>query len=70
MSKSNKLKKINEVLKFLETKHNVKFQFQLIDIEQTTSKVKDLKFDGYKFCNSSIHNTDNLICFYYYKKNF
>lgn len=70
MLKKIKLKKINEILKFLEPKNNVKFQFQLIDIEEQTSKDDDLKFDGYRFCNSSIHNTDNLICFYYHKKTF
>jgi hypothetical protein len=66
----SKIQKIKEILKFLETKHDVKFQLQLIDIEEPTSSGEDLKFDGYKFCKSSIHNTDNLICFYYYKKNF
>lgn len=70
MSKNKKINEINKILRFLEIKHNVKFQFQLLDVEPPKSKVKNLKFDDYKFCHSSIHNTNHLICFDYYKKNF
>ncbi len=64
------IKKINETLKFLELKNQVKFQFQLLEYESTIKKNDNFEVDDYKFCKSSVHNTNSLICLYFYKKTF
>jgi hypothetical protein len=66
----SEIKKIGEILNFLEKKYDVNFQLKLLDENLKVTKIEEDTRVDYRGCYSVVHNTNKLACFYYNKKNF